>query len=135
MHSFVSVCVFWLESWAGLRWAAADILVCFNPLANKTAGNHQKNPPAGQGGEHWVGEKRRGEDVWTQVWIKKELKQGMKERREKREGLDWAHRCREELVVCVCVCVSQHGGSGSGSCCFCGVRPATPDNLHLSLPY
>lgn len=61
MHSFVSVCVSWLESRASLRWAAADILVCFNPLANKTAGNHQKNPPAGQGGEHGVGEERSKE--------------------------------------------------------------------------
>lgn len=42
-----NVCVFadgsWLESSSSLRWAAADILVCFKPLANKTAGNHQKN--------------------------------------------------------------------------------------------
>lgn len=31
--------------------------------------------------------------------------------------------------------VPQSGGSDSGSCCFCGICPATPDNLHLSLPY
>ena len=59
MHACVLVCVSWLESRASLRWAAADILVCFNPLANKTAGNHQKNTSSWTGRRAWGG---RGEE-------------------------------------------------------------------------
>lgn len=60
----VCQCVSWLESRAGLRWAAADILVCFNPLANKTAGNHQKNTSSWTGRRAWGGrgEEERGEE-------------------------------------------------------------------------
>lgn len=133
---WVSVRASCLESRVSLRWATADILVCFNPLANKTAGNHQKNTSSWTGRTAW---EKIGEEVCTPVWMKNKLKPGSRERREKGEG-GLSTRCKKKSVICVwcrcvCVCVSQHGGSDSGSCCFCGVSPATPDNLHLSLPY
>lgn len=70
------VCVSWLKSRASLRWPVADILVCFNSLANKTTGNHQrkKTPPAGQGGED---EGRRGEDVCTLFQKKRRYEEKM----------------------------------------------------------
>lgn len=55
----------------------ADILVCFNPLANKTAGNHQKNTSSWTGRRAWG----RGEEVCALVGMKNNLnKQGMRER-------------------------------------------------------
>lgn len=85
MQGCVLVYVSWLESRASLRWAAADILVCFNPLANKTAGNHQKNTSSWTGRRAWGGrgEERRGEE-YTPVWINNKLKQGMEEREEEK---------------------------------------------------
>lgn len=122
MHNGVLGCAFWLESKARLRWAMADILVCFNPLANKAAGNHQKNTSSWTGRTAW-GEGGRGEE-----------RTGRKEcEKEGSRGTDWAHGRWKKFAVCVFM--SQHGGSGCGRCCFCGVSPATPDNLHLSLPY
>lgn len=63
-HMFLCLCVyvFVLAGKLGQsQMAAADILVCFNPLANKTTGNHQKTPPAGQGEEHGIeGEEEEG---------------------------------------------------------------------------
>ena len=87
------VYVSWLESRASLRWAAADILVCFNPLANKTAGNHQKNTSSWTGRRAWGGkgekrrrEERKGEEVCIPVWIKKRRVETRNERKRGERG-------------------------------------------------
>ena len=103
---WVSVCASCLESRVSLRWATADILVCFNPLANKTAGNHQKNTSSWTGRTAW---EKIGEEVCTPVWMKNKLRPGSRERGEKGEG-GLSTRCRKKsaiCVVCVCVCHSM----------------------------